>query len=77
MRTQAAEGYFGTASARLTWPEAAMLAGLLQAPSAYDPLRHPELARERQRHVLSQLVANHDLRPRRASAAARARLPLR
>jgi penicillin-binding protein 1A len=54
-----------------------MLAGLLQAPSAYDPLRHPELARERQRHVLSQLVANHDLRPRRASAAARARLPLR
>ena len=74
---QAAEGYFGTAPARLTWAEAAMLAGLLQAPSAYDPLHHPELARERQRHVLSQLVANHDLSPRQASAAARVRLPLR
>jgi membrane peptidoglycan carboxypeptidase len=74
---QAAEGYFGTAPTRLTWPEAAMLAGLLQAPSAYDPLEHPELARERQRHVLSQLAANHDLSPRQAAAAARARLPLR
>jgi penicillin-binding protein 1A len=74
---QAAEGYFGVAPARLTWAEAAMLAGLLQAPSAYDPRRHPALARARQRHVLSQLVANHDLSARQAAAAARARLPLR
>ena len=74
---QAAEGYFGVAPGRLTWPEAAMLAGLLQAPSAYDPLQHPELARQRQRHVLSQLVANHDLTSRQAAAAARVRLPLR
>ncbi len=74
---QATEGYFGTAPARITWPEAAMLAGLLQAPSAYDPLHHLALARRRQRHVLAQLVANHDLTARQAAADARAKLPLR
>lgn len=73
---QAAEGYFRTAPDRLSWAEAAMLAGLLQAPTAYDPLRHPALAKVRQRHVLQQLVANHDLSVARARGAARARLPL-
>ena len=74
---QAAEGYFGTTPAGLSWAEAAMLAGLLQAPSAYDPLHHLALARVRQRHVLAQLVANHDLTVGQAAAAGRARLPLR
>ncbi|MGH2910274.1 MAG: biosynthetic peptidoglycan transglycosylase [Solirubrobacteraceae bacterium] len=73
---QAAEGYFHTAPGRLSWAEAAMLAGLLQAPSAYDPLAHPAAARARQRHVLSQLVANRDLTAGQAAAAARARPPL-
>jgi penicillin-binding protein 1A len=73
---QAAEGYFHTAPGRLSWAEAAMLAGLLQAPSAYDPLTHPAAARARQRHVLSQLVANRDLTAGEAASAARARLPL-
>jgi membrane peptidoglycan carboxypeptidase len=74
---QAAEGYFGAAPSRLTWAEASMLAGLLQAPSAYDPLRHPALAKQRQQHVLAQLVANGKLTQRQATAADRARLPLR
>lgn len=73
---QAAEGYFGVAPARLTWPEAAMLGGLLQAPSAYDPLEHPALARTREGHVLAQLVVNHYLTPRQAAAALAAPLPL-
>src|SRR5262249_30184497 len=30
-------GYFGVTPARLSWPEAAMLAGLVQAPTADDP----------------------------------------
>jgi len=34
-----------------------LLAGLVQAPSAYDPLAHLGLARQRQRHVLDRLVA--------------------
>lgn len=72
----AAEGYFHVDPARLTWAEAAMLAGLLQAPSAYDPVTHPALAKERQRHVLSQLVVNRDLTPAQARAASAAPLPL-
>lgn len=44
---EAAEGYFGVRPAHLNWAEASMLAGLLQAPSAYDPLRHYRAARAR------------------------------
>ncbi|HEY2666335.1 MAG TPA: biosynthetic peptidoglycan transglycosylase [Actinomycetota bacterium] len=53
----AARGYFGTTPERLTWGQASMLAGLVQAPSAYDPYLHLDLARERQRHVVDRLVA--------------------
>ena len=66
---QAARGYFGATPTRLTWGEAAMLGGLLQAPSTYDPLAHPALARAREHHVLSQLVVNHYLGARTATAA--------
>jgi penicillin-binding protein 1A len=72
----AARGYFGVAPARLTWGEAAMLAGLLQAPSAYDPVTDLPLARERERHVLDQLVANGYRTRAQAAAAYAARLPL-
>ncbi len=64
----AARGYFGVAPDRLDWAEAALLAGLPQAPSAYDPKRHLALAKERQRQVLDQLVANHYLSAARARA---------
>jgi membrane peptidoglycan carboxypeptidase len=73
----AARGYFGVSPHKLDWAEAAMLAGLLQAPSAYDPLQHYALAKERQRHVLDRLVANHDLTARQADLAYREALPLR
>jgi len=53
----AARGYFGVAPASLTWGQASVLAGLVQAPSAYDPLHHLALAKKRQRHVLDRLVA--------------------
>jgi penicillin-binding protein 1A len=54
-------GYFGVPPARLTWTQAALLTGLVQAPSAYDPLTHPALARERLSHVLSRLAATGTL----------------
>jgi penicillin-binding protein 1A len=73
----ASHGYFGVAPDRLTWAAAAMLAGLLQAPSAYDPNLHFGLAKQRQRHVLDQLVANHALTTAQADAAYRAPLSLR
>lgn len=73
----AARGYFGTTPDRLTWAEASMLAGLPQAPSAYDPLLHLARAKQRQRHVLDQLVTNHLLTAAEADRAYRAPLPFR
>jgi membrane peptidoglycan carboxypeptidase len=63
----AARGYFGTTPTALRW--AAMLAGLPAAPAAYDPLVHYPLAKQRQRHVLDQLVVNHYLTAAQARAA--------
>jgi len=53
-----------------------MLAGLVQAPSAYDPYAHLELAKRRQRHVLDQLVATGSLSASQADAAFAAPLGL-
>jgi membrane peptidoglycan carboxypeptidase len=60
-------GYFGRPASRLSWPQSAVLAGLVQAPSAYDPLRHPGLARSREGHVFSRLVATGMLTEQQAS----------
>jgi len=62
-------GYFGRRPERLSWPEAAVLAGLVQAPAAYDPLEHPALARSREGHVLSRLVATGTLTARQDATA--------
>jgi penicillin-binding protein 1A len=52
----AARGYFDAAPGDLDWAQATVLVGLVQAPSAYDPLAHPELAKARQAVVLERLV---------------------
>jgi membrane peptidoglycan carboxypeptidase len=54
-------GYFGVPPSALTWPQAALLAGLVQAPSADDPLKHLVNAKARQAHVLGRLVATGKL----------------
>ncbi len=59
--TAAAEHYFGVAPGDLSWAQASLLAGLVQAPSKYDPHGHLSLARARQRHVLARLVATGTL----------------
>lgn len=74
---RAAEGYFGKPAASLDWAQSALLAGLPQAPSAYDPVHHLAAAKARQRHVLSQLVANHVLTQAQAAADYAAPLGLR
>lgn len=51
----AAREYFGKDPADLTLPEAAMLAGLPQAPSLYSPFRHWPRAKARQRYVLKRM----------------------
>ena len=72
----AAYGYFGVTPAQLSWPQASMLAGLVQAPSAYDPVRHLSTGRLRQRHVLNRLVATGVLSLTQADAAFAAPLGL-
>jgi membrane peptidoglycan carboxypeptidase len=54
----AAQTYFSTDAADLTLPQAAVLAGLVQSPSADDPLRHPDAAATRRNEVLTRM---HDL----------------
>ncbi len=59
--TAAAGHYFGLAPDQLSWAQATLLAGLVQAPTAYDPHGHLSQARARQSHVLGRLVATHAL----------------
>jgi penicillin-binding protein 1A len=61
-------GYFGVRPAGLSWPQAAMLAGLVQGPSLDDPLTHPANAREREVHVVGRLVATGKLTPAQGRA---------
>ena len=52
----AARTYFGKHVKDLTLAESAVLAGLPQAPSRYNPLRHPEAAHARQLYVLRNML---------------------
>jgi membrane peptidoglycan carboxypeptidase len=62
-------GYFGKKSGDLDWSQAALLAGVVNAPSADDPRTHPDAARVRQAHVLDRLVAVGALTRGQADAA--------
>ncbi|MCL4313272.1 MAG: transglycosylase domain-containing protein [Actinobacteria bacterium] len=53
----AAEGYFCKAPSQLTWGQASMLAGIIQAPALYDPFVHLSLARQVEKYVLGRLVS--------------------
>ncbi len=52
---EASKMYFGKSAGRLTLSEAAFLAGLPQAPSAYSPYINPKAALNRQRSVLRNM----------------------
>ena len=66
----AAEAYFDKDLADVTLAEAAMLVGLLPAPSLHNPHVDPEAARREQLRVLAA-IARHGLTPPGAVAAAR------
>jgi penicillin-binding protein 1A len=55
----AAHVYFGKDISKLTIPEAAMLAGLPKAPSAYNPVVNPKRAKLRQTYVLRRMHELH------------------
>jgi penicillin-binding protein 1C len=67
----AAHRYYGKRPADLTLDEAALLAVLPRAPSAYDPARRPEAALRRRAHVLRTMAVRGWLSRAEADAAAR------
>ena len=54
---EASLGYYGKEPRNLNPYECTMLAGLPNAPSAYAPSRHPELAEQRRQAVVRRMVA--------------------
>ena len=52
---QACRGYFGKAPAGMTPYESTLLAGVPNAPTAYNPAQHAELAARRQRCVVEKM----------------------
>jgi 1A family penicillin-binding protein len=59
----AARGYFGKKATELNLGEAALLAGLLKAPSSYDPSAAPEKAEARQGVVLKAMLDSKVITP--------------
>jgi penicillin-binding protein 1A len=72
----AAHTYFGRSVEKLTVGQAAMLAGLVAAPSDYSPYVNLQLARERQRHVLDRMAASGYITQQQADEAYDAPLQL-
>ena len=65
----AAQRFFGKKAAELTLPEAALLAGLPQAPTRYSPFTNPEEAKARQGEVLRRMKEDNYLTQEQASQA--------
>ena len=57
----AAQTYFSKHASELNLPEAALLAGLPQAPSSYDPFRQQQIATNRRNQVLRALLNEGDI----------------
>jgi membrane peptidoglycan carboxypeptidase len=71
----AARRYFNTSASRLTLPQAAMLAGLVENPAQYNPLFSRKNAITRRNTVLNRMAQLHDIT--RAEAIAAESQPLR
>src|SRR5262249_47636699 len=54
-----AQTYYSRPARSLTLPQAALIAGLPQAPSQYDPVRDPDAAIARRDEVLRAMLATH------------------
>ncbi len=73
----ASQTYFGKSAKNLDIAEAAMLAGLPQAPSYYSPIgSHPEYAKARQQYVLKQMLDGKFINQEQYDAAVNEELKL-
>ncbi|NMW64142.1 penicillin-binding protein [Mobiluncus mulieris] len=59
----AAKAYFGKSASDLTVSEAAMLSGIIPAPSAWDPAVSPEMAKKRWLRVLTYMAESGYITP--------------
>ena len=73
----AAETYFGKPLSSINIAEAAMLAGLPKAPSAYNPIRNPKRARTRQLHIIDRMLENGFISAEQATAAKQTELTIK
>ncbi len=73
----AAETYFGKPIQSLSIAEAAMLAGLPKAPSAYNPINNPKRARSRQLYIIERMEDNGFITSAQAKAAKTEELKIR
>jgi len=73
----ACQVYFGKPLKDVTVAQAAMLAGLPKAPSAYNPLTNPKRARARQLYIIDRMVDNGFITADQAKAAKEEPLQLR
>lgn len=62
--------YLGKDISQLTLPDAALLAGMIQAPYTRNPLRYPDRARARRNAILKAMRANRDIGEREYEEAA-------
>jgi membrane peptidoglycan carboxypeptidase len=72
----AAQRYFGTSAARLSLDQSALLAGLVQNPTAYDPVADPAAALQRRNVVLARMAQLRYISKQTATAAEQAPLGL-
>jgi penicillin-binding protein 1A len=68
----AARGYFGKHASDVTLAEAALLAGLIQSPSAYAPTAYPDRAVARRNVVLGTMLSNDAITAAQCEQAKRA-----
>ena len=73
----AAETYFGKPLKDISIAEAAMLAGLPKAPSAYNPINNPKRARSRQLYIIERMLENDFITKPQAEAAKKEELKIR
>src|SRR3954447_6123852 len=70
----AARTYFNTTPERLTIPQAALLAGMVQSTTQFDPVRHPQAATGRRNEVINQMLAQGMITQQQAQEAVAAPL---
>jgi len=61
--------YYGKHASELDVPQAALIAGLIKAPSLYSPERHPDRAKERRDLVIQGMLRNGTITAEQAQAA--------